>query len=99
MPFRHPPGAGRRPLMSGCGYKAVKEELAADEPSVIISRRPCALLKYVRHPGPIEAKPEKCVGCKSCMKLGCPAISVMGGKVQIDNTLCTGCGLCPPAVP
>ena len=74
--------------------KAVKEELAADEPSVIISRRPCALLKYVRHPGPIEAKPEKCVGCKSCMKLGCPAISVMGGKVQIDNTLCTGCGLC-----
>ena len=74
--------------------KAVKEELAADEPSVIISRRPCALLKYVRHPGPIEAKPEKCVGCKFCMKLGCPAISVMGGKVQIDNTLCTGCGLC-----
>lgn len=43
-------------------------------------------------PRPIEAKPEKCVGCKACMKLGCPAISVMGGKVQIDNT-CTGCGL------
>ena len=74
--------------------KAIKEELAANEPSVIISRRPCALLKYVKHPGPIEAKPEKCVGCKTCMKLGCPAISVMGGKVQIDNTLCTGCGLC-----
>lgn len=74
--------------------KAIKEELAANEPSVIISRRPCALLKYVKHPGPIEAKPEKCVGCKACMKLGCPAISVMGGKVQIDNTLCTGCGLC-----
>ena len=36
----------------------------------------------------------QCVGCKACMKLGCPAISVMGGKVQIDNTLCTGCGLC-----
>ena len=74
--------------------KVVREETAADEPSVIISRRPCALLKYVKHPGPIEAKPEKCVGCKSCMKLGCPAISVMDGKVQIDNTLCTGCGLC-----
>ena len=73
---------------------AVKEELAADEASVIISRRPCALLKYVKHPGPITADTEKCVGCKSCMKIGCPAISVVEGKVKLDNTLCTGCGVC-----
>ena len=73
---------------------AVKEELAAKEPSVIISRRPCALLKYVKHPGPISANPDKCVGCKSCMKIGCPAISVVDGKAVIDNTLCTGCGVC-----
>ena len=73
---------------------AVKEELAAEEPSVIISRRPCALLKYVRHPGPIAANPDKCVGCKSCMKIGCPAISISEGKAVIDNTLCTGCGVC-----
>ncbi len=73
---------------------AVREELAAPGPSVIISRRPCALLKYVRHPGPIAADPDRCVGCKSCMRIGCPAISISGGKAVIDNTLCTGCGVC-----
>jgi len=74
--------------------KVIKEELACEEPSVIISRRPCALLKYVKHPGPISVEPMKCVGCKSCMKIACPAISISGGKAVIDNTLCTGCGVC-----
>lgn len=72
----------------------IKEEVAAEEPSVVISRRPCALLKYVKHPGPITAKSDKCVGCKACMKIGCPAISIVNGKATIDNTLCTGCGVC-----
>ena len=74
--------------------QAVKEETAAAEPSVIISRRPCALLKYVKHPGPIASDPDKCVGCKACMKIGCPAISIVNKKAVIDNTLCTGCGVC-----
>lgn len=74
--------------------KVIKEELAVNEPSVIISRRPCALLKYVKHNKPIIAKADKCVGCKSCMKLGCPAISIKNGKAVIDNTLCVGCGVC-----
>ena len=73
---------------------AVKEELAAKEPSVIISRRPCALLKYVKHKAPLVVDPNKCQSCKMCMKIGCPAISMVGGKAQIDNTLCTGCGVC-----
>lgn len=72
----------------------IAEELAAKEPSVIISRRPCALLKYVKHPGPICSDTEKCKGCKACMKIGCPAISMVDGKVKIDATLCVGCGVC-----
>ena len=72
----------------------IKEELAANEPSVIISRRPCALLKYVKHKKPITVDENKCIGCKSCMRIGCPAISIVGGKAKIDNTLCVGCGVC-----
>ena len=74
--------------------RAVKEELAADEPSVIISRRPCALLKYVKHEAPLAVDAAKCVGCKNCMKIGCPAISIKEGKAHVDNTLCVGCGVC-----
>ncbi len=79
--------------MEAC-QTVIGEELAAKEPSVIISRRPCALLKYVKHPGPICSDPEKCKGCKACMKIGCPAISMVDGKAKIDATLCVGCGVC-----
>ena len=72
----------------------ITEELSAKEPSVIISRRPCALLKYVKHPGPICSDSEKCKGCKACMNIGCPAISMENGKAKIDDTLCVGCGVC-----
>ncbi len=74
--------------------KAVKEEIAAEEPSVIISRRPCALLKGVKFPGPISIDPNKCIGCKMCMKIGCPAIVLKNDRPVIDSTLCNGCGLC-----
>ena len=72
----------------------IKEELAANEPSVIISRRPCALLKYVKHKKPLKVDADKCVGCKACMKIGCPAISIIGGKARVDETQCVGCGVC-----
>lgn len=74
--------------------KVIKEELAAKEPSVIISRRPCALLKYVKHNKPLVVEQKNCVGCKSCMRLGCPAISIKNKKAVIDATLCVGCGVC-----
>ena len=73
---------------------AIKEELAADEASVIISRRPCALLKYVKHKPSLKTDAEKCRGCKMCMKIGCPAISMKNGKAVIDHTQCVGCGIC-----
>lgn len=73
---------------------AIKEELAVEEPSVIISRRPCALLKYVKHKPALKVVSDKCKGCKMCLKLGCPAISVRDGKAVIDHTQCVGCGIC-----
>ena len=79
--------------------EAIKEELQADEPSVIISRRPCALLKYVKHKPPLSVDRDKCIGCKACMQIGCPAISMKDGKAHVDETLCVGCGVCTQLCP
>lgn len=80
-------------IISDC-EKAVKEELEAQEPSLIISRRPCALLKEVKHKPPLKVDENKCKSCKACMKIGCPAIAMKNGKAKIDVTLCVGCGVC-----
>ncbi|MGN1050981.1 MAG: indolepyruvate ferredoxin oxidoreductase subunit alpha [Acutalibacteraceae bacterium] len=74
--------------------EAVKAHLETDEPSVIISRRPCMLLKYVKPLPPLSVDREKCKGCKRCMGLGCPAISFKDKKAQIDFTQCVGCTVC-----
>lgn len=73
---------------------AVREELAAPEPSVVISRRPCALLKYVKRRPPLSVNPKKCRSCKSCMRIGCPALAMKDGKAHVDETLCVGCQVC-----
>ncbi|MBR2464676.1 MAG: indolepyruvate ferredoxin oxidoreductase subunit alpha [Clostridia bacterium] len=73
---------------------AIKEELAAEEPSVIISRRPCVLLKSVKTAPALRVNEDKCKKCKRCATLGCPAISIKGGKASIDATLCVGCEVC-----
>ena len=74
--------------------QAVKEELAQESLSVIISRRPCALLKNLRHKPALSVDPAQCRGCKACMKIGCPAISFKDGKADIDPAQCLGCGVC-----
>ena len=74
--------------------QAVTEEIAANEPSVIISRRPCALLKYVKAKPALVVDADKCRSCRACMKIGCPAISMKDKKAHIDPTLCVGCGVC-----
>ena len=70
---------------------ALREELAVDAPSVIIARRPCMLLKYVKPNPPLAVDAAKCVGCKSCLRIGCPAISFRDGKASVDETICVGC--------
>lgn len=74
--------------------KAIKEEVAKDEVSVIITKTPCVLLD--KRPKPLyAADPEKCKKCGMCMKPGCPAMTRNeDGTIRIDDTMCTGCGLC-----
>ena len=74
--------------------KAIKEEEAKDEVSVIITKTPCVLLD--KRPKPLyAADPEKCKKCGMCMKPGCPAMTRNeDGTIRIDDTMCTGCGLC-----
>ena len=76
--------------------KAIKDELEVDAPSLIISRRPCILLKEVKKNPPYHVESDKCIGCKACVRIGCPAISFRDGKSYIDFTQCTGCGMCQP---
>ena len=72
----------------------LKEETAREELSVVITKRPCVLLdkKYIKAPYAIT---EKCQSCGMCLKLGCPAIKNTENGMQIDASVCTGCGLCP----
>ncbi len=74
--------------------EGIKQALEADGPAVVISRRPCALLKTVKHNPPLKVNADKCKSCKMCMKIGCPAISMKDGKAQIDFTQCLGCNVC-----
>ncbi len=79
----------------------------AAEPGVkaIIFKYPCIALnsdkaKQLRASGPVRVLPEKCIQCKKCIReLGCPALVVKDGKVAVDETLCTGCGLCRQICP
>lgn len=75
--------------------KLLKQELAIDDQtSVIIVRRPCALLKCVPKDKHFKVDSDKCKSCKNCMKIGCPALSMQDKKAKIDSTLCIACGLC-----
>lgn len=74
--------------------KVVKEEVAKDEVSVIITKTPCVLLSKAKKPLYI-AHEDKCKKCGMCMRPGCPAMTKNpDGTIHIDDTMCTGCGLC-----
>lgn len=84
--------------------RVISEEMERSEPSVIITNKPCVLIKRdnVFHKGPVYAvDADKCTGCRACLKIGCPAIEwrpagdgSKKGKAHIDPLLCTGCDVC-----
>ncbi|MEO0261722.1 MAG: indolepyruvate ferredoxin oxidoreductase subunit alpha [candidate division WOR-3 bacterium] len=85
--------------------KTIKNAMESEKPAVVISKAPCALLKEARERFKREKKrkviEEKCLGekCKACIRLGCPAISMVNGKAFISSLLCVGCGLCSEVCP
>ena len=74
--------------------QAIAEEVAKEEPSLLIARRPCVLLKQVKTKPALKINKDKCVGCGLCMKIGCPSMSMRDKKAGIDFTTCLGCGVC-----
>lgn len=80
--------------------KAVEDALASPVPAAIIARRPCLLIKRIKHDiGKCLVDREKCRGCKVCLKVACPAIHQRDGKAEIDQTLCVGCTVCAQVCP
>ena len=75
--------------------RVIKEEVARDTVSVIITKAPCALLKGIKFPNKCRPLPDKCKKCGACLRPGCPALTKNeDGTISIDETMCNGCGLC-----
>ncbi len=80
--------------------KAVDEAMNSKELSAIITRRPCLLIKRMKHDtGLCSVDGDKCIGCKKCLKVGCPAVFVKDKKANIDPTQCVGCTVCAQVCP
>ena len=80
--------------------KAVDDALASEVPAAIIARRPCLLIKRLKHNiGLCEVDPDTCIGCRMCLKVGCPAVMVREKKSSIDPTQCVGCTVCAQVCP
>ncbi len=80
--------------------KAIADAVASEVPAALIVRRPCLMIKRIKHDiGKCFVDTEKCVGCKMCLKVGCPAVMIKDGKSCIDTTLCVGCTVCAQVCP
>ena len=102
-------------VLRSCGFKqisivdpqdltamenAVEESLRAEEPAAIVTRRPCLLLKRVKHENALcVVDADKCIGCKKCLQVGCPAVMMRDKKSYIDQTQCVGCTVCAQVCP
>jgi len=75
--------------------EVIKEETQAEEPSLIITKRPCVLLKRANMiKKPLKVDKDLCKSCKKCLTIGCPALSFKDNKAEINTALCVGCELC-----
>lgn len=80
--------------------QAVQNALASEVPAAIITRRPCLLIKRIKHDiGQCMVDEEKCVGCKRCLKVACPAVTIRDKKAHIDPNQCVGCTVCAQVCP
>ena len=80
--------------------QALQDALASDVPAAIITRRPCLLIKRIKHNTALcEVAADKCIGCKKCLKVGCPAVMMENKKSRIDPTQCVGCTVCAQVCP
>ena len=80
--------------------RAVDEALAAEVPAAIIARRPCLLIKRLKHDiGLCVVDTDRCIGCRMCLKVGCPAVMLKDGKSSIDPSQCVGCTVCAQVCP
>ncbi len=79
---------------------AMAQALASEVPAAIIARRPCLLIKGIAHDiGLCVVDQDKCIGCKKCLKVGCPAVMLRDGKSLIDPNQCVGCTVCAQVCP
>ena len=79
---------------------AIKGALASEKRAAIITRRPCLLIKRIKHDIALCVTDEdKCIGCKKCLKVGCPALMIKDGKCKIDTNQCVGCTVCAQVCP
>ena len=80
--------------------EAVVKAAASEVPAAIVVRRPCLLIKGIKHDiGKCVVDTDKCIGCKSCLRVGCPAILVENKKARIDQNQCVGCTVCAQVCP
>ena len=80
--------------------KAVDDALASEIPAAIVSRRPCLLIKRIKHDiGQCVVDTDKCIGCKKCLSVGCPAVMIKDKKSCIDPNQCVGCTVCAQVCP
>ena len=104
------PGAGIKHVKTVDPYKlddvqnVLKEAVEADEPAVVVSCRPCLLLKKGERGKPLLVSEDLCIGCGACLKLGCPGLEMIPGeekafRVRVNQVLCMGCGLCAQVCP